>query len=109
MVTDCYIAFLVLVTHILPVVKQFTSYLQKIARDNCIILLYDQNYNSTWINGTFFLLDSNVVYQNINRHKTKDRVIRTPLKTGGDLRCSGRVSSSCSTSGIRRVNLVTNR
>jgi hypothetical protein len=45
---------------------------------------------------------------NINRHKTKDRVIRTPLKTGGDLRCSGRVSSSCSTSGIRRVNLVTN-
>ena len=109
MVTDCYIAFLVLVTHILPVVKQFTSCLQKIARDNCIILLYDQNYYSTWINGTFFLLDSNVVYQNINRHKTKDRVIRTPLKTGGDLRCSGRVSSSCSTSGIRRVNLVTNR
>jgi len=23
-------------------------------------------------------------------HKTKDRVIRTPLKTGGELRCSGR-------------------
>jgi hypothetical protein len=41
-------------------------------------------------------------------HKTKDRVTRTPLKTGGDLRCSGRVSSSCSTSDIRRVNLVTN-
>jgi hypothetical protein len=32
-------------------------------------------------------------------HKTKDRVTRTPLKTGGKLRCSGRVSSSCSTSG----------
>jgi hypothetical protein len=32
----------------------------------------------------------------------------TPLKTGGELRCSGEVSSSCSTSGIRRVNLVTN-
>jgi hypothetical protein len=29
-------------------------------------------------------------------HKTKDRVTRTPLKTGGELRCSGRVSSSCS-------------
>ena len=30
-------------------------------------------------------------------HKTKDRVTRTPLKTEGELRCSGRVSSSCST------------
>ena len=39
-------------------------------------------------------------------HKTKDRVTRTPLKTGGELRCSGRVSSSCFTSGISRVNLV---
>jgi hypothetical protein len=35
---------------------------------------------------------------------TKDRVTQTPLK----LRCSGRVSSSCSTSGTRRLNLVTN-
>ena len=41
-------------------------------------------------------------------HKTKDRVTRTPLKSGGELRCSGRVSSSCSTSGTRRVSLVTN-
>ena len=32
-------------------------------------------------------------------HKTKDRVTRTSLKTGGELRCSGRISSSCSTSG----------
>jgi hypothetical protein len=32
-------------------------------------------------------------------YKTKDQVTRTPLKTGGELRCSGRVSSSCSTSG----------
>ena len=31
-------------------------------------------------------------------HKTKDRVTRTSLKTGGEFRCSGRVSSSCSTS-----------
>ena len=38
--------------------------------------------------------------------KTKDRVTRTPLKSGGELRCSGRVGSSCSTSGTRRVNLV---
>jgi hypothetical protein len=41
-------------------------------------------------------------------YKTKDRVTRTPLKTGGELRCSGRVSSSCSTSDTHRVNLVTN-
>jgi hypothetical protein len=30
------------------------------------------------------------------------------LLTGCELMCSGRVSSSCSTSGTRRVNLVTN-
>ena len=41
-------------------------------------------------------------------HRTKDRVTRTPLKTGGELRCSERVSSSCSTSDTRHVNLVTN-
>ena len=40
--------------------------------------------------------------------KTKDRTTRTPLKPGGELRCSGRVSSSCSISGTRRVTLVTN-
>jgi len=33
--------------------------------------------------------------------KTKDRVTRTPLKTGGELRCSGRVNCSCSTSGTQ--------
>jgi hypothetical protein len=41
-------------------------------------------------------------------YKIKDRVTRTPLKTGGKLRYSGRVSSSCSTSDTRRVNLATN-
>jgi len=41
-------------------------------------------------------------------YKTKDRETRTPLKTGSELRCSGRVSSSCCTSGTRRANLVTN-
>ena len=38
--------------------------------------------------------------QNIT-HKTKDQVTQTPLKTGSELRCSGRVSAT------RRVNLVT--
>jgi hypothetical protein len=41
-------------------------------------------------------------------HKTKDRVIQTPLNSGGELRCSGRASSSCSTGDTCRVNLVTN-
>ena len=50
------------------------------------------------------------VLQNIHffTYKTKDRVTRNPLKTGGELRCSERVSSSCSTIATRRVNLVTN-
>ena len=43
-----------------------------------------------------------------NRHKTKDRVTLAPLKTEGVLRCSGRISSSCSTSGTSRANSVTN-
>ena len=48
--------------------------------------------------------------QRFTRHtlKTKDRVTRTDLQIKDELRCSGMVSSSCSTSGTRRVNLVTN-
>jgi hypothetical protein len=41
-------------------------------------------------------------------YKIKDRVSQTPLNSGGELRCSGRVGSSCSTSDTRRVNLFTN-
>jgi hypothetical protein len=41
-------------------------------------------------------------------HKTKDGETRTPLKTGGEIGCSGMVINSCSTSGTRRVALVTN-
>jgi len=41
-------------------------------------------------------------------HQTKVRVTRTSLKLGLiELRCPGRVRSSCSTSDTRRVNLVT--
>jgi len=39
-------------------------------------------------------------------YKTKDRVTRTPLKTRGELGCSEKVGSSCSTSYTHRVNLV---
>ena len=42
-------------------------------------------------------------------HKAKDRVTRTLLKTGGELRCSGMIGCSYSTSGTRRVNLVKTR
>ena len=41
-------------------------------------------------------------------YKTKNQVTRTPLKIVGELTLSGRVSSSCSTSDTRRVNIVTN-
>jgi hypothetical protein len=40
-------------------------------------------------------------------YKTLHRVTRTPLKTEGEIKCSGGVSSSCFTSDTRRVNLVT--
>jgi len=39
-------------------------------------------------------------------HKTKDRATRTSLKTGGELRCSGRVSRSCSTSTSLYVHQI---
>jgi len=41
--------------------------------------------------------------------KTKDRATWTPLKTGGELMLSGKVGSSCSTCGTRRVILVTSK
>jgi len=41
--------------------------------------------------------------------KKKDWARWTPHKTGSKLRCSRRVSSSCSTSGTRHINLVTRR
>ena len=42
-------------------------------------------------------------------YKTKDRVKLNPLKTASEIRCSGRISSSCSNSDTRCVNLVTNQ
>ena len=41
-------------------------------------------------------------------HKTIDRVTRTPLKSGGELRFSGRLGSSCSNNDTRPFSLVTN-
>ena len=42
-----------------------------------------------------------------NKH-IKLKIPWSPLQTGGELRCLGRVGSSCSTSDTRCVNLVTN-
>ena len=41
-------------------------------------------------------------------YKTKDRVKRTPLTTGGERRFSGKIRSSCSTSGTR-LSILYNR
>jgi hypothetical protein len=43
----------------------------------------------------------------IHTHKTKDRITRTPLKTGVEFRCFGRVDSSCFSSGTGCATLVT--
>jgi hypothetical protein len=50
----------------------------------------------------------NRINNDLQSIQIKDRVTRTQLKTGDELRCSGRVNSSCSTSDTHCVNLVTN-
>ena len=40
-------------------------------------------------------------------HKTKDRVTRTLLTISGELKCSGRISSSCSTNCMLSIISVT--
>ena len=42
-------------------------------------------------------------------YKTLHRKLKTPLKTGGEHKCSGRVGNFCSNSGTRRVNQLQNR
>ena len=43
-----------------------------------------------------------------NTQKNKDRATRNPLLTMDEHICSGMVGSFCSTSGMRRVTLITN-
>jgi hypothetical protein len=43
-----------------------------------------------------------------NIHIKLKTVAQTPLKAGTKLGCLGKVSCSCSTSGTRHVNLITN-
>ena len=48
-----------------------------------------------------------VIYSNNNKkqHKAKDLTTRTPLKTGDELMCSGRIRNSFFTCGTRRVQV----
>jgi hypothetical protein len=57
--------------------------------------IIDANMDTVTNNSFLFMINSNI----------KRKI---PLKTHGEIRWSGRVSSSCSTSDTRRVNLVTN-
>ena len=41
-------------------------------------------------------------------HKTNNRVTRTPLEHGGEVRYCGRVINPCSTCSTHRVTFVTN-
>ena len=66
---------------------------------------FEEEQTTQWQKKNYKMTNNDL--QNIHI-KIKDRVTRTPLKTGGDLRRSGRVRSFCSTSDTRRVNLVTN-
>jgi hypothetical protein len=51
-----------------------------------------------------------IILIKVRNFTTKEMISISKLpKTGDELRCSGRVGSSCSTSGTRRVNLVTNQ
>ena len=52
--------------------------------------------------------EQTTIYKTYSTHKTKDWITWTPLKTGGELKCSRSVSSSFCTSGTRCINLVTN-
>ena len=95
----------------------FAFYFWKIARCSVILLLplYIKGVNRIHIskknrqhNGQKKKFQKDKQRSTKHTHKTKDRVKRTPLNTGGELLCSGRVSSSYSISSTRRVNLITN-
>ena len=46
--------------------------------------------------------------QRSTKYTHKDRLTRNPIETGGERKCSGGVNSSCSISGTRSDNLLTN-
>ena len=63
---------------------------------------YQRGNHNPYIEGQITQWPKETVQKNKQRstkhtHRTKDRVKRTQLKSGVDLRCSARVNSSCST------------
>ena len=68
--------------------------------------MYSESKKNRQHNGQMKKVQKNKQRSTKHTYKTGDRVTRIPLKTGGELRFSGRISSSCSTSGIRRFKLV---
>jgi hypothetical protein len=61
-----------------------------------------------WSNTYCWLSELSASWSVISKHKSKDRVARTPLRTGGELRWSGKGISFCSTSDTCHATLVTN-
>ena len=72
------------------------------AWDQYNVSAWDQYNVSAWVE----LKRTNNDLQNTTQ-KAEKRARQPPLKIGGELSYSGRVISSCSTSGTRRVTLVT--
>jgi hypothetical protein len=94
------------------------------ANTSCLLWHTKRQYNVQRINQSKFMLFNLYIEEQttqwpkekvqkdkqrstIHTYKTKDRVTGTPLKTGGELRCSGRVGSSCTTSDTRRSSQTT--
>jgi hypothetical protein len=69
-----------------------------------------------WSNGK----EQTMIYKTLHRNlkidndlqstpkKTKDRAVKTPLKTRGEHRCSGRVGTFCFSTDTRRATLLIN-
>jgi hypothetical protein len=72
------------------------SYTKQILNIHVLLIHVSETYN------TIMSLHALGISTSIST-KTKDCATRTLLKTGGELRFSGKVSSSCSTCATRRV------
>jgi UDP-N-acetylglucosamine transferase subunit ALG13 len=82
---------------------------QSFRRIKYIDQLKNSSHNVLGFNNSKLITDWSVEYMHEPLPDLIHNIIKwTPLKTGGELRCSGRVNSFCSTSGTHRINLVTN-
>ena len=65
--------------------------------------LVRKRYESGWYKRPKEKIQKDKQLSTKHTYKTKDRETLTSLKTGAELRCSGRINSSCSARGTRRV------